>query len=153
MGVVNFCNSTEKKSLPWMSLFDFFNLYPISTGIVFACFGWIASTMFETISDEIVKGDLTNKDRNRKTEIVKLKQKYLIILELVDEIQRCFGLFLLIVISGNFCRMITSSFQFMNFLRKRDWIDSAKVLYDLVLMLVHFCPILYIPHRIRQKVD
>ena len=107
MGVVNFCNSTEKKSLPWMSLFDFFNLYPISTGIVFACFGWIASTMFETISDEIVKGDLTNKDRNRKTEIVKLKQKYLIILELVDEIQRCFGLFLLIVISGNFCRMIT----------------------------------------------
>lgn len=153
MGLVNLY-SFEKKS--WVSLFDFFNLYPISGGILFACFGWIASIMFETICDELVKEEqgliLHNKYRNRKTELVKLKQRYLMIVDLVDGIQRCFGLFLLIVISGNFCRMITSSFQLMNYLRKRDWFNSAKVLYDLTLLLAHFCPLVCIPHRVRQKV-
>ena len=146
-------SSEKKSSWSWFTSFDWFSLYPISAGILFVCVGWVISIMYETICEEFTQKELTNKDINWKYELVKLKRHYFMILDLVDQLENCFGLFLLILITGNFCRMITSSFQIMICFRKHEWLNSAKVLYELTVMLLHFCPIVYIPQRIRQKVN
>ena len=84
--------------------------------------------------------------------LLKWKRKYLIINDLVDQMQRCFGLVLLIITTSQFIRMITSSFKLMRRIRNQDWIDSGYILSLQLIEFFHFVPLIYTPYRIRQKV-
>ena len=128
---------------------------------MFICLGWIASIMLDTLSTNKNFKQLSLKHNRDGIEspsikweikILGWKRKYLIISELVDQLQRSFSLILLVITTSQFIRMITSSFRLMRRIQNEDWTGSFSIFARLFIELTHFIPLIYTPYRIRNKV-
>jgi len=75
-------------------------VYPTSGYVLFICFGYISILMIETLSNNITH----NKD------IEWCKRGYLLISEWIDQLNKCFGFILVVLITGVFIRTISTSF-------------------------------------------
>ena len=100
-----------------------------------------------------VRGDDNELPGYWEYKLLKWKRKYLIISELVDQMQRCFSIVLLIITTSQFIRMITSSFKLMRKIHKQEWTNSMDILYRLFIELSHFIPLIYTPYKISEKVS
>ena len=128
-----------------------FDCYPMCTGILFVCFGWMACKMLETLQEE--SQQLFASNCNNSIDIfAKWKRHYTIICQFIEEINRSFGMFLLVIITSQIVRLITTSFYLMAMLRNQRWVDGAFSLLTFIFIFGHFCFLVYIPYRLRQKV-
>ena len=89
---------------------------------------------------------------NWKIQLTKWKRQYLAIIDLIDQINSCFGIFLLIFITGQFVRTITTAFTILKSLRGKIWDGTIFFSLQLLIDYVHLIPLVYTPYRIRQKV-
>ena len=138
------------------SLHEIFILYPYCAGLCFVCLGWIVSIMLDTLDEqyhyEQARTRVNDGMVQWKTQLIKWKHHYLDICELIEQINRCFGIFLFIFITAIYVRTITTSFAMMVSLRG-PYYDSI-VFYPLQLLQdhIHFITVVYIPNRIHQRV-
>ena len=130
-----------------------FNIYPFSAAVLFSCLGAMVMEMYNNIAHPF---DFKNSRQFTasiwKAKLIQLRKHCLLVGELVNQINRCFGAFLLIFITSQFCRMITQSFHLMTSVWKHDWATGGGVLIQLLINFIHFFIVVYIPFRIRQKV-
>jgi len=94
---------------------------------------------------------LTEKD------VVEWKQRYLIICEMVDGINRCFGPSLLIMVATCFVRMVSHLFGFIASVRRglENPIDVIFAVHGLLILLFvfgHYCAITYAGYLMRRQV-
>ena len=126
-----------------------FHCFPLSGAILFASLCWICSKMLDVTADEIVT---TNDNNLKDKKMNSWKSQYLMIVNLIEHIQNCFGFFLLIFIPSEFLRLILTSYYLMLDLQNRD---KAPALYNALLLLIYFflfCIVVYAPFRVQKRV-
>ena len=131
-----------------------FNLYPFSAAILFICVGAMVVEMYEYTAAHLLEPHCNQLCTVAvwKVKFIKFKKNCLLIIELVNQINQCFSLFLFVFITSLFARMITQSFHLMTSVWKYDWLTSAGVLLQLLVDFTHFFVLLYTCYRVRLKV-
>lgn len=122
----------------------FETIYPISSYVLFICFGYISILMIETLSNHIT--------RNKGIEWC--KDRYLLICQWIHQLNCCFGFILLVLISGGFIRMISTSFFLVSDL-KRHGIFSTNFFTAAWILLHEFGAVFataYVSRRIQIEV-
>ena len=129
---------------------------------LFATLCWIAYSMLDILGEQIERHhDENNKRIHSQTDfwrrrLSKWKAQYYWISEYVHSINKCFGPFLLLLISCYFVRMVNYSFMLLNFFKFSNfqWSEDC-VVYTLILLkdFVQFSGLVYLPHLIRQEVS
>lgn len=120
-------------------------VYPISGYVLFICFGYFSILMLETLTDHI---------SHDKKGIEWCKRCYLLIGQWIDQLNQCFGFILLILITGGFIRMISTSFFLVsNFKRSNDFsMDSFIQIWVLVHEFGAVFATAYISRKIQLEV-
>ena len=127
-------------------------IYPSSVGFFFISLGWIISIMFDTFDQEWQMNKDTDIQINWTHKLSEWKRRFILINELIHQMNQCFSLFLLIFIVGHFARLITTIFYCLSLVKNSEWKQAGLLVYELFNMALHLFPIIYIPHRIRRKV-
>lgn len=123
-----------------------FNLYTQSVTILFVCLGCMVALAVESLDFSPGLKFI------RKSKLLRWKAQYLMICDLINEINHCFRIFLLIFITAQFLRMILQSFYLMKSTTKGDLNLIATCISKMAIELVRFIPLVYIPHHIKSKV-
>lgn len=88
------------------------------------------------------------------TLIAKWNRHYLLIIDYVHQLNRCFGCLLLVLVAPAFVRVINTSFYVMIEIKGGQWTIHATI--SLILLLCHFIGftvVVNIPHKIRTGVN
>lgn len=86
--------------------------------------------------------------------IAKWNRHYLLIIDFVHQLNRCFGCLLLVLVAPAFVRVINTSFSLMIEMKGGQWTVHATI--SLVILLSHFIGftvVVNVPHKIRQGVS
>ncbi|XP_032788724.2 uncharacterized protein LOC116926054 [Daphnia magna] len=125
--------------------------------VLFICFGWMASTMMQLLGKEmthfISDPDVDNDARTQFDVLIsKWNRHYFTIIDLVHQMNRCFGCLLLVMVAPTFVRVINTSFHLMIDMKDGRWtIEVTTQLIVLFFNFVGFTFMANIPHKIRQE--
>lgn len=114
----------------------------------------MASTMLTILAKEI-DNDPTTKESpiNMDMIISKWNRHYLLIIDFIHQLNRCFGSLLLVLVAPAFVRVINTSFYLMIEMKGGQWtIQGTISLFILLAHFVSFTVVVNIPHKIRQGV-
>lgn len=148
MITISSCFRAELEIPLWIVLITakgaFEMVYPMSGYVLFIFFGYITILMIETLSHHI----------NRNKEIEWCKRGYLLIGQWIDQLNQFFGFILLVLITGVFIRMIsTSFFLVLNFKRNSGF--SIDLYIQIWVLLHEFCAVFvtaYVSRKIQLEV-
>lgn len=131
-----------------------FIIFICLAAVLFICFGWMAATMLQMLGKEMACFISNPTDaRPSETLISKWNRRYFTIIDLVHQINRCFGCLLLVMVAPAFVRVINTSFHLMIDMKEGQW--TINVTIQLVVLFANFLGFTFmanIPHRIRQEV-
>ena len=82
------------------------------------------------------------------------RRRYLLIVQLVHQMSRYFGFFLLVIITTEFVRMTSTTFFLLMDYQSNNWKATTILMtFDFVKETTSFIILVYIPSRIQQEVN
>ncbi len=120
---------------------------PISALALFCSVGWLSSSFYESIQQ-----DIDQIRRVRSEHIHMWKKKLNLAGELVNQINRCFGLILLISITHFFVDLIPHVFYIVNSISTTTQTQMAMGLFNVMRKLLFLWAVTYIPAKIHFNV-
>ena len=139
----------------------FYCVFLYNSIFFFVTLGWIAYSMLDILGQQIKRHrDEENKLIHSQTDIwrrwlSKWKAQYYWISEYVHSINKCFGPFLLLLISCYFVRMVNNSFILLTGFKLSNFQWSEDCVLRAILLIkdfVQFSGFVYLPYLTRQKV-
>ena len=128
---------------------------------LFTTLGWIAYSMLDILGQQIERHHEENNKLIRLqsdfwlSRLSLWKAQYYWISEYVYSINKCFGPFLLLLVSCYFVRMVNDSFILLNYFKLSNFQWSEDCVLRAISLLkdfVQFSGLVYLPHLIRQEV-
>ena len=146
IGITTFNLKTQLESLPHVSAYQiyvcsfafFAKIVPISVLVLFGCLVWQTAAFYGEIQQ-----DVERELKVKKENIRKWKGSLTLVDELVDEINECFGLILLVSIAHFFVEFIARSFYLVSsILRNQLEIIAIVSMLSRIFLLWYFvcCP-------------
>ena len=126
--------------------------YALAAAIFLSCLGLIVVKMLQTMPFEQLSTNSHNYDTIKSIE--HWRTCYCVIGKLVEQLNRCFGLYLLLVITFYLIWCVSTAFYVLVTIRKKGFGDASVFLF-LILQLVSvplFIAIIYLPHQIKRQV-
>lgn len=139
----------------------FMILYLILAKISFCCFGWMASTMLRTLGQQMELKSIRSSDNHGRNNLEQLdriitrwNRHYLLIVDFNQQLNRCFGSLILVLVAPAFVRIINTSFYLMMEFKTAGQfsIHGMVMLTILVVNFVAFAVLVNIPHKIHEEV-
>lgn len=127
---------------------------------LFICTSQLVNILLEELDNEIrnhSRDEKTVRDRSIITNqtLDVWRDKYQLICELVDTLNRCFGLLIVVLLAFSFIWMVNSSYYCVIGFRSFNKANLREILVNLgfeVVGFMCFTYIAYIPHTIKQRV-
>ena len=124
---------------------------------VFICLTWMTSMILQALARDIKlrTAELpSHSDILMKTQLLKWRRHYGLICELVDQINHCFGLILLIFVAKQFIVCITYSFSILLDLQKDIISPQTMYLFQFLIFYLSYITLTTtICHNIRKQVE
>ena len=114
-------------------------LMPISALVLYCIIAWLVSLFYATI-----EVDVNRKKIVRKETILMWKRGLVLVRELVERINTCFGLILLVLITHFFIDLIIQSFYLGSSIHLNNWID---MLIAIAHTLMKFCCLWFVAYN------
>lgn len=139
-----------------------FPIYTLSHGFFFYSLSRVSHYMLQSLADQIKREAERQKTRSSKAKtsqwrsrlMSKWKDQYGCITEFIDEINNCFGHFLLLATPCCFVRMINNSFHLVGILLGYEsWLFGIYKTLFLIKDFIQLNIIAYTSHQIRQEVS
>lgn len=139
----------------------FFFTFLFIGAFLFICMSQLVNILLEELYNEIWNRGHRDEKTERDSSILKnqmldeWRDKYQLICELVDALNRCFGLIIVVLLAFSFIWMVNSSYYCVIGFRSFNKANVRSTLVNLgfeVVGFICFTYIAYIPHTIKQKV-
>ena len=136
--------------------FGFPNLYPLTSVIFICCWCKLISVMLSSLGHQPYTDPNKIKDQlHWKTFLEEWKRKYFLIIELLEQINGCFGQVLLIFLTTNFVNLVNKSFSIMMLIASKSDNLSTYVKDFAVMIMgsaIHTFALCYSGQEMRHQV-